>query len=258
MLFPSRLTEAPALRRPGRGDRRAGTGGGGGARGKSPLAEPPGGRATVGRILRVPRAGSQCWPRLRCWPCWTSSLPSCRWWRRAPGFRRRRGRAAGRPRRGVHPLPRVPAVALAPPRAPGPAAGQPLRGCRGPAAPPLAIGQPLVAGAFLFVGGLFLGIGATHHHVAVATAVPAPWRGPALAVRLMGNRAGQVAMPLAAGVAASGRGPRPPSGSVAAPWPSAGPRRPSAGRQIPDPRLSRPRLPGRAVTRRPVPRPSPR
>jgi hypothetical protein len=74
-------------------------------------------------------------------------------------------------------------------------------------APPLTLGQPLLAGAFLFAGGLFLGLGQPITMTLVATAVPAPWRGPALAVRLMGNRAGQVAMPLAAGVAASGLGP---------------------------------------------------
>jgi MFS family permease len=73
--------------------------------------------------------------------------------------------------------------------------------------PPLVITTPLAAGACLFVGGFCLGLGQPLTMTLVSTAVPGHWRGSALAVRLMGNRAGQVAMPLLAGLVAAPLGP---------------------------------------------------
>jgi MFS family permease len=73
--------------------------------------------------------------------------------------------------------------------------------------PPLVITTPALAGVCLFAGGFCLGLGQPLTMTLVSTAVPGTWRGSALAVRLMGNRAGQVAMPLLAGLVAAPLGP---------------------------------------------------
>lgn len=75
------------------------------------------------------------------------------------------------------------------------------------AAPPLVITVPWAAALFLFVGGFCLGLGQPITMTLVSTAVPSTWRGSALAVRLVGNRVGQVAMPLLAGLVAAPLGP---------------------------------------------------
>jgi MFS family permease len=74
-------------------------------------------------------------------------------------------------------------------------------------APPLVITVPWLAALFLFVGGFCLGLGQPLTMTLVSTAVPSTWRGSALAVRLVGNRVGQVAMPLLAGLVAAPLGP---------------------------------------------------
>lgn len=75
------------------------------------------------------------------------------------------------------------------------------------AVPPLLLDNLLVAGALLAVGGFFLGIGQPLTMTLVSTAVPVGWRSQALAVRLMGNRVGQVGFPLLAGLVARPFGP---------------------------------------------------
>ncbi|WP_258868410.1 MFS transporter [Arthrobacter sp. RT-1] len=72
---------------------------------------------------------------------------------------------------------------------------------------PLVLSEPWLAVALLSVGGFCMGLGQPITMTMVSTAVPDHWRGAALAVRLMGNRAGQVAMPLAAGFVAAPLGP---------------------------------------------------
>jgi MFS family permease len=81
------------------------------------------------------------------------------------------------------------------------------------ALPPLALawwpGGPgsAVATVFLVIGGFFLGIGQPLTMTLISQSVPGAWRGSALAVRLMGNRLGQVLMPLLAGLVAAPWGP---------------------------------------------------
>ena len=75
------------------------------------------------------------------------------------------------------------------------------------AVPPLLLDRLLVAGAFLAVGGFFLGIGQPLTMTLVSTAVPVGWRSQALAMRLMGNRVGQFGFPLLAGLVARPFGP---------------------------------------------------
>ncbi len=75
------------------------------------------------------------------------------------------------------------------------------------AVPPLIMDSLVVAGIFLAVGGFFLGIGQPLTMTLITTAVPDSWRSQALAVRLMGNRLGQVAFPLLAGLAIAPFGP---------------------------------------------------
>lgn len=75
------------------------------------------------------------------------------------------------------------------------------------AVPPALITEPWLAGAGLFAGGFCLGLGQPITMSLVSVSVPATWRGPALAVRLVGNRLGQVVLPLAAGLATVGLGP---------------------------------------------------
>lgn len=81
---------------------------------------------------------------------------------------------------------------------------------------PPAMGNAWAAAICLTVGGFFLGLGQPLTMSMITTAVPDSWRGSALAVRLMGNRLGQVAMPLLAGVVAV------PLGPAAAIWLSCG------------------------------------
>src|SRR5690625_1555749 len=67
--------------------------------------------------------------------------------------------------------------------------------------------------AFLFmaIGGFTLGVGQPMTMTMISQAVPRSWRGPALALRLMGNRIGQVTLPIAASVVA---GPVGPAGGI--------------------------------------------
>ncbi|GAA1129083.1 MFS transporter [Citricoccus alkalitolerans] len=64
-----------------------------------------------------------------------------------------------------------------------------------------------LAVVLMAVGGFALGIGQPLTMSLVSQAVPPTWRGPALAFRLVGNRVGQVAMPVVAGLAAAPLGP---------------------------------------------------
>lgn len=74
------------------------------------------------------------------------------------------------------------------------------------AIPPLIMAHLAPAAALLAVGGFFLGIGQPLTMTLITTAVPISWRSQALAVRLMGNRVGQVGFPLAAGLLAASFG----------------------------------------------------
>ncbi|WP_423446994.1 MFS transporter [Kocuria sp. KSNUG] len=73
--------------------------------------------------------------------------------------------------------------------------------------PPLFLDSFWWAALFLAVGGFFLGLGQPLTMTLISTAVPGTWRGSALAVRLMGNRLGQVVLPVAAGAVAAPFGP---------------------------------------------------
>lgn len=68
-------------------------------------------------------------------------------------------------------------------------------------------GASWLALTLMAVGGFALGIGQPLTMSLVSQAVPLPWRGPALAVRLVGNRVGQVVMPVVAGLVAAPLGP---------------------------------------------------
>lgn len=72
---------------------------------------------------------------------------------------------------------------------------------------PVFIDSLWIAGAALLVGGFFLGLGQPLTMTMISTAVPPLDRGAALAVRLMGNRLGQVALPIVASTVAAGLGP---------------------------------------------------
>jgi MFS family permease len=65
---------------------------------------------------------------------------------------------------------------------------------------------PVVLAVLLVVAGFFLGIGQPLTMTMVVQAVPAQVRGAALAMRLTGNRVGQVAVPAAAGAVAGAAG----------------------------------------------------
>lgn len=67
--------------------------------------------------------------------------------------------------------------------------------------------------AFLFmaIGGFTLGVGQPMTMTMISQAVPRSWRGTALALRLVGNRVGQVVLPIVASVVA---GPVGPAGGV--------------------------------------------
>jgi MFS family permease len=82
--------------------------------------------------------------------------------------------------------------------------------------PPLVIDQPWLVIPLLVIGGFCLGLGQPLTMTLVSTAVPDSWRGTALAVRLTGNRLGQVVMPITAGFLAA------PFGAAGAIWFSCG------------------------------------
>ncbi|GAA4774283.1 MFS transporter [Citricoccus nitrophenolicus] len=70
-----------------------------------------------------------------------------------------------------------------------------------------AWGASWLAVTLMAVGGFALGIGQPLTMSLVSQAVPGDWRGPALALRLVGNRVGQVVMPVVAGLVAAPIGP---------------------------------------------------
>jgi MFS family permease len=71
---------------------------------------------------------------------------------------------------------------------------------------------PWIAGTLLVIGGFFLGLGQPITMTLVTQAVPPASRGAALALRLLGNRVGQVILPAAAGLLAA------PVGASGALW----------------------------------------
>ncbi|MDR7346219.1 MFS transporter [Enteractinococcus fodinae] len=74
-------------------------------------------------------------------------------------------------------------------------------------------GVPGMVAAFIFmaVGGFTLGVGQPITMTLISQGVPRSWRSPALALRLVGNRVGQVVLPLAASLVA---GPVGPAGGI--------------------------------------------
>lgn len=64
---------------------------------------------------------------------------------------------------------------------------------------------------FMSLGGFTLGLGQPLTMTMISQAVPRSWRSPALALRLMGNRVGQVILPVAASLVA---GPVGPAGGI--------------------------------------------
>ncbi|WP_309485892.1 MFS transporter [Marinitenerispora sediminis] len=71
---------------------------------------------------------------------------------------------------------------------------------------PLPFAGPAVMAAALLVGGFLLGLGQPLTMTVVVRAVPDSARSTALALRLMGNRFGQVALPAGASLIAAGAG----------------------------------------------------
>lgn len=67
--------------------------------------------------------------------------------------------------------------------------------------------NPLLAGILLAIVGFFLGMGQPITMTLITQAVPPHDRGAALALRLLGNRLGQVALPIGAGLLAAPAGP---------------------------------------------------
>lgn len=72
---------------------------------------------------------------------------------------------------------------------------------------PYVLGNFWIAGLSLILVGFFLGIGQPMTMALIAQAVREESRGAALAIRLLGNRVGQIALPAAAGLAAAPLGP---------------------------------------------------
>jgi len=72
---------------------------------------------------------------------------------------------------------------------------------------PIFIEQLWASGFALLIGGFFLGLGQPMTMTMISTSVPPVDRGAALAVRLMGNRLGQVALPVISSSVAAGLGP---------------------------------------------------
>ena len=75
------------------------------------------------------------------------------------------------------------------------------------AAAPLFIDILPLSGAAMLAGGFFLGLGQPMTMTLVSTSVPPQDRGAALAARLVGNRFGQVLLPVVASSVAAGLGP---------------------------------------------------
>lgn len=69
------------------------------------------------------------------------------------------------------------------------------------------LNMEVLSAALMIIGGFFLGLGQPITMTLITQAVPSNWRSTALAVRLLGNRAGQVVLPLAAGTVAASAGP---------------------------------------------------
>src|SRR5699024_7165391 len=80
---------------------------------------------------------------------------------------------------------------------------------------PAVLGYGLIGVSVAFiamaVGGFTLGVGQPLTMTMITQAVPRSWRGPALALRLMGNRVGQVVLPIFASLVA---GPVGPAGGI--------------------------------------------
>ncbi|WP_269929285.1 MFS transporter [Kocuria massiliensis] len=74
------------------------------------------------------------------------------------------------------------------------------------AVPPVIDVIPLSL-VLLLVGGFFIGLAQPLTMTMIITSVPETWRSPALAVRLTGNRVGQVIIPLVAGAVVAPVGP---------------------------------------------------
>ena len=72
---------------------------------------------------------------------------------------------------------------------------------------PWLFDNPVVAGILLAAAGFFLGLGQPITMTLITQAVPPDARGAALALRLLGNRLGQVALPICAGLLAAPAGP---------------------------------------------------
>lgn len=72
---------------------------------------------------------------------------------------------------------------------------------------PWLFGNPLLTGILLAIVGFFLGMGQPITMTLITQAVPPNARGAALALRLLGNRLGQVALPIGAGILAAPAGP---------------------------------------------------
>jgi MFS family permease len=72
---------------------------------------------------------------------------------------------------------------------------------------PWLLGNLVMAGVLLAIVGFFLGLGQPITMTLITRAVPPDARGAALALRLLGNRLGQVALPIGAGLLAAPAGP---------------------------------------------------
>ena len=72
---------------------------------------------------------------------------------------------------------------------------------------PWLFGNPVLAAVLLAIVGFFLGLGQPITMTLITQAVPPGARGAALALRLLGNRLGQVALPIGAGLLAAPAGP---------------------------------------------------
>lgn len=72
---------------------------------------------------------------------------------------------------------------------------------------PWVFSNPVPAAVLLAIVGFFLGLGQPITMTLITQAVPPESRGAALALRLLGNRLGQVALPIGAGLLAAPAGP---------------------------------------------------
>ena len=72
---------------------------------------------------------------------------------------------------------------------------------------PWLFGNPVLAAILLAIIGFFLGLGQPITMTLITQAVPPDARGAALALRLLANRLGQVALPIGAGLLAAPSGP---------------------------------------------------